>query len=598
MGEKRGLFSRVGGFLEGFRRFVLNAITLLIIVMILVVIFADRGEPVPAGSALVLSPSGMVVEEYSLLSPLEQLQRGDMQREVLLSDLQTAVSRAKNDDRIQLLVLSFNELDHIGISKSAELIPVLEEFKASGKPILAVADYFDQDDYFVAAHANEIYTHPLGGVLIEGFAIYNNYFREALDKMSVQMEVFRVGEYKSALEPYMRSDMSAEARAASQSLIDQLWQQYSERVTAARGIKAEQLEYYVNQVDKAMEQVGGDTARMAANANLVDGIVDHGQWRQLLESRVGTRDGELNSISMREYLRATKSAKEEAPGKVAVVVVAGTIMPGESAAGTAGGDTIVERVTQAMADDEVKAVVLRIDSPGGSVFASEQIRNQLAELRETGKPLVVSMGSVAASGGYWIAAEADEIFALPSTLTGSIGVFGAFPILADTLENLGIYTDGVSTSRVAGSMRIDRPLSEVARRSIQSGVEFSYAKFLDIVAQGRGISVEEADEVARGRVWTGAEAQQLGLVDQMGGLKQAVAAAADRAGLSRYELEWMEDDLPAGLQIFQGLLDDFGYAMPTPMRAFIARLAAPLSTLQTFSDKRGIYALCLGCASL
>lgn len=598
MSEKRGFFGRIGQFLEGFRRFVLNAMTLLVILLIVAVLVIDRGEEVPDGSALILDLKGSVVDEYSLLSPLEQLQQGAVEREVLLTDIQTAVARAAKDDRIKLLVLSLNELDYIGISKASELIPALQIFRDSGKPILAVADYFDQDDYYLAVHADEIYTHPLGGVLLEGFASYRNYYREALDKLDVEVDIFRVGEFKSALEPFMRNDMSAEARDAAQSLVDQLWEQYRDGLVVARDLDPGEIDFYVNRIDELMAQADGDTARVAANARLVDGILNHAQWMNLLESRVGKNAaGDLNRIGLRDYLRATRPEDEEPGDKVAVVVVAGAIMPGESSAGIAGADTIVERIGEAIHDDAVKSVVLRIDSPGGSVFASEQIRNQLTELRAAGKPWVVSMGSVAASGGYWIAAEANRIFATPATLTGSIGVFGARPSLGGTLNNLGIYSDGVTTSPLAGALRLDRPLSDVARRSIQTGVEFTYAKFLDIVGTGRAMTREEVERVARGRVWTGAESVGLKLVDEIGGLKQAAKSAAELAGLESYELVWIEDEFPVGVQIFKGMFDDLGGAVPQPLQRLLTLASEPVNTLGKLRDKRGVYAWCPGCVA-
>lgn len=601
--QRKGWFRRLWSGLDTLRRFTVNLIFLLLLVIVLAAIFGDDDFEFPDGAALILQPSGRVVDQLTFIDPITQIQQGDALNETLLRDLIEAVDRGAQDERIGMLLLALDDLEHIGMSKSHELAAALERFRSSGKPILAYAQNYSQDRYLLASLADEIWVSDLGGVELEGFAVYRNYFRSALDKLKINMHVFRVGEYKSAVEPLLRDDMSDQARESNRVWLEQLWQQYSRRVAARRPVTEEQIINYSEEFDRLLQDYQGDGAELALAMGLVDRVASRRQLREELITAVGENsDGaSFKQIHHRQYLDRTERQIKAPQGTVAVLPAVGVILDGEQPPGTVGGDTLSRMIGEAIRDDDVKAVVLRVDSGGGSVFASERIRQELRALSDAGKSLVVSMGSAAASGGYWIAAEADEIWALPSTLTGSIGIFGALPTLEQTLDDLGIHTDGVSTGPLAGGVRLDKPLSAKRKRAMQAGVEYGYERFLKVVAQGRHMLPAQVEPLAKGRVWTGRDAQQLGLVDKLGGLEQAVAAAAGMQGLERYKVEWMSEPLPPGMQLLQELSRRVSAGLP-PQSALslwlqqlsrqLAGLAAPLSAL---SDPQGLYALCLSC---
>ncbi len=600
--ESKGFFRRIGAFLRGLRQFLANLMFLLIITVVLVAIFAKHPQ-VPARAALVLNPKGVVVEQLGPFDPLAEL-NGNGKRESRLANLLEAVDRAGKDSRIEMLVLSLDGLDHIGVAKSLELAQAIARFRETGKAVVAIGSSYDQDQYFLAAQADEVYLDPMGAVTLEGFGIYRHYYRRALDKLSVQFHVFRVGDYKSALEPLIRDDMSAEAREANSAWLEQLWGLYTRTVAERRGIREENLDYYINKIDKVLAAHDGDSAAAALSARLVDDLLSRTALRELLIERVGENDdGSFNQIDYREYLSLTRKRQPETRRSVGVLVASGVIADGAQPPGMIGGDSLAKLIRQARKDDDIESVVLRVDSGGGSAFASEVIRQELLKLKKAGKPLVVSMGSAAASGGYWIAADADEIWATPATLTGSIGIFGAFPSVEQALKELGISTDGVGTTEVAGGLRIDRPLSPVAARAIQSGIEHGYQRFLGIVAAGRDMLVEQVEPIARGRVWTGQDAVQLGLVDKLGTLEQAVESAAALAGLDEYRVEWVKPPLTPMEEVLKLMLQADGESAQSPMassslsaaRRWLSPLLGSVEELLQLNDPRGVYAYCSVC---
>jgi protease-4 len=551
---------------------------------------------------LIVTPEGIVVDQITAVDALTQLSASGLPTETLLSDLIETVDLATEDPRIEVILLQLDELKHIGLSKTLELSESINRFRDSGKTVVATASHYNQDQYLLASFADQIFVHNMGGVGIEGFAVIRNYFLDAINKLKIRFHVFKVGSFKSAIEPLLRNDMSDAAKESNKAWLDQLWAVYSDTLIARRGISAEKLDFYVNHIDDVMAKVNGDAAQAALDYGLVDGIVSRPALRSMLIERVGEdKDGAYKHIFYRDYLALSQNLRPAKPAGVGVIVASGNIVDGTQPAGTIGGDSLASLIRQARRDNDVKAVVLRIDSGGGSAFASEVIRAELVQLQEAGKPLVVSMGSMAASGGYWIAAGADEIWATPATLTGSIGIFGAFPTVDEMLSGLGISTDGIGTSAVAGKLRPDIPLDPILERAIQSGIEYGYRRFIGIVADGRNKLVEQVEPIAEGRVWSGVDAQQLGLVDQLGGLKQAVASAAALAGLSDASSRILRLPLTPEEELMQLLL---GSGMvkqlmqsSSPLLSTLNSVLPAWSSMLQLRDSRGVYAFCIMCVA-
>ncbi|PWN57189.1 signal peptide peptidase SppA [Abyssibacter profundi] len=510
-------------------------LSVLIVIGVLYMGFKG-GAPVtvPDNVALVWHPAGVVVEQNDR-DPTEEFfselaGEGPLQTE--LRDLVDALDYARDDSRIRVAVLWLDALAYAGPAQLEELRVAINRFKESGKRVIAYAPGYTQRAYYLAAQADEVLMDPMGMVFLEGYAVYNNYYPGLLDKLGVNMHVFQAGEYKSAVEPFQRADMSAAAREANRSWLDTLWGKYVGDVASGRGLATEAINQYVEGFVDQLAAADGDPAKVALNAQLVDELLPLQAVRERIGTTVGMADDHesFRQINFRRYLKAVR--KSPPPDRqVAVVTVQGSIVPGESAEGSAGGDTIADLLREARDDDHVAAVVLRVNSPGGGIYPSEQIRRSVIEVQEAGKPVVVSMSTLAASGGYWISAPADRIFAHDTTITGSIGVFGIFPTFEDTLEKIGVTTDGVGTTPLAGAIRADRPLGDSVRRLIELIISKDYRQFIGYVADGRDMTPERVDEIAQGRVWSGLDAAQLGLVDEIGGFRSAVTAAAQAAGL-------------------------------------------------------------------
>ena len=600
--KKRGFFSRIVAIIEGTRRWVFNILFVIFVGVVLTAVFTSVSVSVPDGAVLIVTPEGVVVDQITAVDALTQLSASGLPTETLLSDLIETVDLATEDPRIEVILLQLDELKHIGLSKTLELSESINRFRDSGKTVVATASHYNQDQYLLASFADQIFVHNMGGVGIEGFAVIRNYFLDAINKLKIRFHVFKVGSFKSAIEPLLRNDMSDAAKESNKAWLDQLWTVYSDTLTARRGISAEKLDFYVNHIDDVMAKVNGDAAQAALDYGLVDGIVSRPALRSMLIERVGEdKDGAYKHIFYRDYLALSQNLRPAKPAGVGVIVASGNIVDGTQPAGTIGGDSLASLIRQARRDNDVKAVVLRIDSGGGSAFASEVIRAELVQLQEAGKPLVVSMGSMAASGGYWIAAGADEIWATPATLTGSIGIFGAFPTVDEMLSGLGISTDGIGTSAVAGKLRPDIPLDPILERAIQSGIEYGYRRFIGIVADGRNKLVEQVEPIAEGRVWSGVDAQQLGLVDQLGGLKQAVASAAALAGLSDASSRILRLPLTPEEELMQLLL---GSGMvkqlmqsSSPLLSTLNSVLPAWSSMLQLRDSRGVYAFCIMCVA-
>ena len=606
----RGLFRFLFATLRLFVRtldFVVRGLfyaMLIFSVGVLVALFFRPAPEIPEGAALLLRPTGSLVEQPVFERPLDLLAAGGAPAgQASLGDLLEAIRVAKDDARIKALIIETDELMAGGMSKLAELRAAILDFKASGKPVLARGERFTQGQYYLATVADELHLSPDGFVLLHGLSRYGTYFKEALDSLGVKVHVFRVGEYKSFSEPFTRKDMSEEDREASRDLLDGLWTMLRDDIAAARKLAPEVVEAHVQNYRDALAAAGGDSALAARNAGLVDRFSTRDEWRARLIERVGADGGgkDVRAVEIGEYLAVLRGARHAPAEQVAVLVAQGAIVDGSEPAGVVGGDTFAELIRAAREDDQVKAVVVRIDSPGGSAWASEVVRRELELTREAGKPVIASMSSVAASGGYWIAAGADEIWAAPSTLTGSIGIFAMFPEFSEPLRRLGIGVDGVATAPLAGALDPRRPLSPAAADAMQLGIEHGYRRFLDVVGKARDMSAAEVDAVARGRVWTGKAAHELGLVDQLGGLEAAIAAAAMRAGISDYEVVWPtagESLQQRLLRKLTGFAEEFGIdagpaAKPSALVRLLAEVEAPAAALLRWNDPQHLYMHCL-----
>ena len=545
-------FARAGWNAVNFtRRLVFNAIFLFIGLIVLVALFSGRPK-LPERSALVIAPQGQVVEQFSA-DPFERALSKAINQplpETQLRDLVRALEAAATDSRIERVVIRPDQMTGIGFAALEELARAVTEFRKSGKQLVAYADGMDQKQYYLAALADEVYLHPDGMVLLEGLSRYRAYYREALeDKLGVDVHLFRVGEYKSAAEPYILDAASPESREADLYWMNDLWRHFLADVARLRSLDADALQAGIDDFAARVESVAGDMGKLALEQKLVDGLVTQDQFRDLMVER-GVEDTETHSfrqVSMDAYLGFVDRERPafDARPKVAIVVAQGEIAAGDLPPGTVGGVSTSRLLRDAREDADVKAVVLRVDSPGGGVFPSEQIRREVELIRAAGKPVVVSMGNVAASGGYWISMNADAIYAQPTTITGSIGIFGLFMTIPDTLAKVGVHVDGVATTKIAGAFDPTRPMSVEVGKTIQAIIDQGYRQFIGKVAAARETTPEAIDQVARGRVWSGTQAEARGLVDELGGLHDAVAEAARRATLPSdgYRVQYVEKTL-------------------------------------------------------
>lgn len=535
------------------RRLALNLLFLGAVILMLVAVNAGgRVKPILQRTTLVIAPEGRVVEQYSC----DQLSRALAQatdsrdcKEVQLRDLLRALEAARTDDRIERVLLRPDELSFGGHASVREVAAALAKLRGAGKQVVAFGESFEQTQYLLATQADEIYLDPMGGLHLEGLSRYGQYYRQALqDKLGIDIHLFKVGTYKSAAEPFVLDAASAEAKEADLYWMNDLWRRYLEDVAKRRKLTAQQLSAGIENAAAGIEAVGGDLARYALERKLVDGLKTREQVETLLAER-GVVDpdaeGGFRNIDLAAYVAHLDNPigrVDERP-QVAIVVAEGAIQGGEQPPGQVGGDTTSALLRAARDDDKVKAVVLRVNSPGGEVFASEQIRREVAALRAAGKPVVASMGDLAASGGYWISMDADRIYADPSTITGSIGIFGLIPTFSRTLDKIGVHTDGVGTTRLAGAFDLTRPLEPEIGRILQAVIEKGYRDFTGKVAQARKRPLGQIEQAAQGRVWSGHQAQQRGLVDAFGGIDAAVVDAARRAGLdgpARYRVHYLE----------------------------------------------------------
>lgn len=560
--------------------------------------------------ALLLDITGVIVDKPSTSNRLGVIGRqllgstSDRMQENSLFDIVDAIRQAKDDRNITGIVLDLKNFAG-GDQPSMQYIgKALREFRDSGKPVIAVGDSYSQGQYYLASFANKIWLSPQGTVDLHGFATNGLYYKSLLDKLKVTTHVFRVGTYKSAVEPFIRDDMSPAAREADSRWIGELWQNYLATVAANRQITPEQVFPGAQAMLDGLTKVGGDTAKYALDNKLVDTLGSSAEIEKALTKQFGwsKEDKNYSAISLYDY---TPKKPNETGDSVAVVFANGAIMDGEETPGNVGGDTTASQIRDARLDPKVKAIVLRVNSPGGSVSASEVIRSELAAVRAAGKPVVVSMGGMAASGGYWVSTPADYIIASPSTLTGSIGIFGIINTYEKTLDTLGVHTDGVATSPLA-DIAVTKALPQEFSQMMQLNIENGYKNFLDLVAKSRKMPPQQVDQIAQGHVWLGSDAKANGLVDQLGDFDDAVKKAAELAKLQQWQLDWFVDT-PS---LSDMVLSQFGVSIHAMLPAAIqAMLPAPLASVanavkeqpglfNNLNDPQNRYAICLTCGEV
>lgn len=607
MGLLRGLWNGI----TVARNITVNLLFLAIVILIVVAIASREAPSVPESGALVINPSGILVEQKQPIDPVSELfAEDDEAPETRLRDVLEAIAEGKEDDRIKAIVLRLDGLVGASMSMLGEIGAALDEFRDSGKRVYAYGRGYTQTQYYLAAHADEILLDSssfpaLGGVFMTGFGAYPTYFASALEKLNVNVHLFKVGAYKSAAEPYTRNSMSEEAKTSNRQWLGELWSAYRQGVVSNREITEQAFSTYTNRYDEVLTDVDGDSVQLAVDQGLVDRLVSRDEFESELVDQVGKGDnGEFAHIGFRDYLSVIRPpVPVPTPGadQIAVITAKGTILGGEQPPGTIGGESLSKLIEKARKDDTVKAVVVRIDSPGGSAGASERIRSQLAMTQRAGKPVVVSMSGVAASGGYWIASTANKIFAQPTTITGSIGTFMVLPSLENSLAELGITTDGVGTTALSGSLDPTQPLNPVLERTLQISIEQVYRRFLNIVAEGREMTIDAVDEVAQGRVWSGQTAVDLGLVDAIGNLDDAVESAALLADASDYEVLHMEKELSAREQFINQLMNSSAGLIRTVLGETNLRfpglesLSSDMHALLEMSRTRGVYLQCIAC---
>ncbi|HBC9086964.1 TPA: signal peptide peptidase SppA [Citrobacter koseri] len=563
-----------------------------------------------ARGALLLDISGVIVDKPSSTNRLGVIGRqlfgasSDRLQENSLFDIVNTIRQAKDDRNITGIVMDLKNFAGADQPSMQYIGKALREFRDSGKPVFAVGDSYSQGQYYLASFANKIWLSPQGTVDLHGFATNGLYYKSLLDKLKVSTHVFRVGTYKSAVEPFIRDDMSPAAREADSRWIGELWQNYLNTVAANRQIPAQQVFPGAQAMLDGLSKVDGDTAKYALDNKLVDALASNAEVEKALTKQFGWSKAENNYRAISYYDYSLKTPADTGDG-IGVVFANGAIMDGEETPGNVGGDTTASQIRDARLDPKVKAIVLRVNSPGGSVSASEVIRAELAAAKAAGKPVVVSMGGMAASGGYWISTPASYIVANPSTLTGSIGIFGVINTVENSLDSIGVHTDGVATSPLA-DVSVTKSLPPEVQQMMQLSIENGYKRFITLVADARKSTPAQIDKIAQGHVWTGQDAKANGLVDSLGDFDDAIAKAAELAKLKQWHLEYYQDEPTFFDRIMDSMSGSVRAMLPEAIQAM---LPAPLATaasavkaesdkLAAFNDPQNRYAFCLTCANV
>lgn len=607
-----GFFKWTWRLLNFVREFVLNLFFIFLVLVgvgIWMQVSSNTSEHAERG-ALLLDISGVIVDKPSSTSRLSVIGRqlfgasSDRLQENSLFDIVNTIRQAKDDRNITGIVMDLKNFAGADQPSMQYIGKALREFRDSGKPVFAVGDNFSQGQYYLASFANKIYLSPQGSVDLHGFATNGLYYKSLLDKLKVSTHVFRVGTYKSAVEPFIRDDMSPAAREADSRWIGELWQNYLDTVAANRQIPAQQVFPGAQAMLDGLTKVDGDTAKYALDNKLVDALASSAEVEKMLTKQFGWSKADKNYRSV-SYYDYTLKTPADTGDSIGVIFANGAIMDGEETPGNVGGDTTAAQIREARLDPKVKAIVLRVNSPGGSVSASEVIRAELAAAKAAGKPVVVSMGGMAASGGYWISTPASYIVANPSTLTGSIGIFGVINTVENSLDSIGVHTDGVATSPLA-DISITKALPPEVQQMMQLSIENGYKRFITLVADARKTTPEQIDKIAQGHVWTGQDAKANGLVDSLGDFDDAVAKAAELGKLKQWHIEYYQDE-PTFVDMVmdsmsgsvRAMLPDAIQAMlPPPLASAASAVKAESDKLASFNDPQNRYAFCLTCANV
>ena len=601
--------SKLSGFwqkVDTARKFSFNLFFLLIILALLIAlvssIFSGSKLPDPEGKALVVNPQGPIVEQVSKsLDPLSFALYGPPTSEVNVNNVLFALNKAKEDERIEHVILKLDRISGTGQTVLYDVGQVLQELKDLGKNIVAISDYYNQSSYYLASFANEIIMHPDGSVDISGYSRIRTYYKSLLDELEVTVNLFRVGKFKSAMEPYIRDNMSDAAKEASIAYLSVLWDSWKTVVSNNRDLEKEDIQNYADTLDELVVKEVGDTGKTALNFKLVDKLLNRNQQRDYLIDLVGNDEEEKSfaQVSLKDYFAIAKKEEEKnkSKNKIAVIVASGSIVDGTQPPGMIGGDSTAQLLREAHEDDEVKAIVLRVDSGGGSAFASEVIREEIVIAKSKDIKVIASMSNVAASGGYWISASADEIWASHDTITGSIGIFGFLPTFEKTLDKIGVHTDGISTTRIGGDIDPMRPINPILARVIQSNIEYGYQRFIKLVADSRNMTLEEVDKIAQGRVWAGETALEIGLIDNLGNMQNAIDRAAELAELKDYKTfypslptEWTDQILG---QLFSNIGKVFNLKINNS--SLVRKSFGLMKNLDAYNDPKNIYLKCLDC---
>jgi len=606
-GLNTSLLSRVGSGITKFRNFVFNTLFIVIIVLLSVGLLSTcQQAEVQSNSALILNPAGVIVESPSWPDPLQGLLSGSSPvAQVGLDIILATIEHAANDDDIEMIVLDLDDLVRATPAQAQRIGLTLASFKETGKKVVAYGYFYGQDQYHIASFADAIYMHPMGQVILQGFGGFNFYVKDLLEKFDVKVHVFRVGEYKSAVEPLTRSDMSQEARLADESLYQNLWQQLLTTVAANRQLTKQQVQDYANLLAGKLAETNGDLARAALENHLVDELLTTDQATVRLADDVGFSNdqGEINGIEYQSYAQIHGLHEQNVSAGspvIALIVAQGVLVTNEIGRSVVNAQEIIQLIRQVRHDANIKALVLRVDSPGGSQFASELIRQEIELVQLAGKPVVASFGSSAASGGYWIASTADSIIAEPATITGSIGIFSYITTFEDTLAKYGVHTDGVTTTPFTGLSQftgINEPMAQVQQARVENG----YEQFINLVARGRNMSVEEIESIAEGRVWSGDVAFELGLVDHLGGLNEAfVRAGGELADLNTWQVKRLSTPIDPRAAIFAELMSSQAHNSVhkfTQLAELIGLKSVTQlrTTLAVLDDPFDTYALCMQC---
>jgi len=590
-----------------------NLLFIVVLVAIIVSLAKAPNMSIPEKTALLIAPQGYLVDQQSYTPTTTDIILGnELKAETPLHELIETIAEATSDQRITAIVMDLNHFIGGGISKMEEVGQALQAFKAAGKPVYVYADGFSQQQYFLASYADKIYMTDLGSVLLNGFGLYRNYYKEAADELSLKFHVFRVGEYKDAVEPFMRNDMSDASREHNQRWLTDLWRRYSDVITRNRKLPENAIETYIESLTSAPESSSESLSNKAVLAGLVDEKAPRYAIKQSIAELVGSDEDDsdnFKSVSFNVYRHALNLSMPKQSKSIGLIVAQGTILDGNQDKGSIGSESLTKLIRQAREDESLAALIIRINSGGGSAFASEVIRQEIINTRDGGLDVYISMGSMAASGAYWLATAGDEIWATPSTLTGSIGVWGLVPNLSGSIQRLGIHSDGVGTTELADLYHIDRPLSDPAKNLIQSGVNDIYQRFISIVASARDSDPTSVEEIAGGRVWTGSTAKALGLVDELGTLHDLIRAVAAKKELKDYRIKTIEKPMSPMEEILYEVMQQVSVSLPEAATAQLqqisqlthSRLFKSLSHISTIAarweegQQASTFAYCLEC---